>query len=345
MKISKSDLKAWAREKFKGIQNLLLPSFTPDLAELDEDGIRWDVQQTIRHGFFSTHCAVEAGLTFEEAVRFVQIVADEAKDKLIVSTTVIFDSFEKNIEFMRRVEQVGCQLALIGYPPNYYPASTEEVFAVTQQMCDATGMAVNLYPSHKFNFMRLNRGIFPLDVLARAVTLENVVAVECTIIEPGTIYETFKACGEQALVQVPQERWMPLMTMHYRQQWMGPGAYELYQSPDQPYLVDCFNLMRKGEMEAAMGLYWRLTPVRLVFEKQFLPTINIGMYHWPQQKYYQWLTGGNGGYTRQPVMRLYQHDMDEARNAIRAIGLTPGENDEEFFVGRTNYAKGLRAAR
>ena len=32
---------------------------------------------------------------------------------------------------------------------------------------------------------------------------------------------------------------------------------------------------------------------------------------------------GNGGFTRQPVMRLLQHDMDEARQAVRAIGLVP----------------------
>jgi hypothetical protein len=61
---------------------------------------------------------------------------------------------------------------------------------------------------------------------------------------------------------------------------------------------------------------------------------DLGTYHWPQQKYYQWLVGGNGGYTRPPVMRLFQHDMDDARNALRALGITPAENDEEFFVGR-----------
>ena len=91
-----------------------------------------------------------------------------------------------------------------------------------------------------------------------------------------------------------------------------------------------------------MEIYWRLTPVRMTFEKQFMPSQMLGTYHWPQQKYYQWLVGGNGGYTRQPVMRLNQHEMDDARNALRAIGIQPRENDEEFFVGRVNFAKGQR---
>lgn len=339
MPVSKAERKAWAREKMRGVQNIVFPSFSRDFATLDEEGIRHDVRQTIAHGFFSAHCAVEAGLTFEEAVRLVQIVADEAQGKLVISTTVIFDTFAENIAFLQAVEKVGCDLALIGYPPTFYPSSTQEIFDATKAMCDATSLGVTLYPSHKFNFTRLERGIFPLDVLARAVHLENVVAVECTIIEPGTIYETWQLCGEHALVNVPQERWMPLMVKHYAQQWMGPGAYELYQSPETKFLVSCFDLMQQGKMDEAMQLYWRLTPARLVFEKQFLPTIQIGTYHWPLQKYYQWLVGGNGGYTRQPVMRMYQNEMDDARNAVRALGIAPSENDAEFFVGRANFLK------
>ncbi len=85
MAIKKSELKEWAKEHFRGLENCTMPSFTPDMKELDEDGIRLDVQQAIKHGFFSTLCAPEAGLTFEEAKRFLEIVAEESGDKLNVS--------------------------------------------------------------------------------------------------------------------------------------------------------------------------------------------------------------------------------------------------------------------
>jgi len=84
MAIKKSELKKWAKEHMVGVENCLFPSFSPDLSKLDEDGIRWDVQQSIRHGFFSTLCAAESGLTFEEARRFVEIVTDEARGKIFV---------------------------------------------------------------------------------------------------------------------------------------------------------------------------------------------------------------------------------------------------------------------
>ena len=35
---------------------------------------------------------------------------------------------------------------------------------------------------------------------------------------------------------------LPIFATKYGQQWMGAGVYETYQSPEQPYLVEAFNL-------------------------------------------------------------------------------------------------------
>ena len=45
---------------------------------------------------------------------------------------------------------------------------------------------------------------------------------------------------------------------------------------------------------------------------------------------------------RPPTMKLSYHQMEEARNAVSAIGITPREPDEEFLVGRTSCAEELR---
>lgn len=336
------DHKRWAREAMRGVQTLLFPSFTADLAALDEAGIRHDVEQAVRNGFFSVHCATEAGLTYDETREFIRMAARAAGGRVLVSATVIFDTHERNLAFLAEARALGLDLVLIGHPPAYYPKSPEEVARLTQAMAQATDVGVVLYPNFKYNFARFAPGGFPLDVLARSVRLPNVVGVLCALTEPGYLNECFSACSEHALVQCPWERWWPLAVQRFGQQWAGPGAYELFQSPESPRLTTYFRHLLAGEHAQAMPLYWRLTPARLTFEKQFMPTQMLGTYHWPQQKYYQWLTGGNGGYTRQPVMRLAQHDMDEARNAVRALGLAAAENDEEFFVGRAEYARGHR---
>lgn len=342
MSLSRSELKPWAREHLRGVQNCLFPSFTADMSALDEEGIRWDVQQSIRHGFFATCCTTEAGLSFEEALRFVSIVAEEAAGKLLVSAVAMFDTIEQNIAFLQAVATRGADMALVGYPPGWRPADADEVLRATRRMCEASDLPVVVYPSHKYSFGRFHPAGFPVELLERLVEIDSVAAVELALLEPGFIYETFRRVGDVVPVNCPWERWVPLLVGTYGQQWMGPGAYELFQSPEQRNLVEYFAQLQRGEVDRAMETYWRLTPARMTFERQFMPTQAIGTYHWPQQKYYQWLVGGNGGYTRQPVMRLYQHDMDDARNAVRALGIEPAENDEEFFVGRAAYARARR---
>jgi len=338
-----SDRKAWAREHLRGIENCIFPSFDPSLERLDEDGIRLDVRQTIRHGFTGTLVATETGLSLDESKRFLEIVVDEAGDDLVVGVTLILNSIEENVALAQHAAKVGANHALLGYPFNFYPSSADEIYDVSRQVCEAADINFVLYPSHKFNFGRFHPSGFPFDVLERLTEIDNVVAAKLGILEPGFIHEAFTRLSDKVVIQFPWERWWPMLAAKWGLQYVGAGAYELFQSPESPYLTDYFNLLLEGKVDEAMDGYWKLTPVRLVFEKQFMPTQMIGTYHWPQQKYYQWLTGGNGGYTRQPVMKMVQYEMDEARGALRAIGVQPSENDEEFFVGRANAAKGADA--
>jgi hypothetical protein len=59
-------------------------------------------------------------------------------------------------------------------------------------------------------------------------------------------------------------------------------------------------------------------------------------------KYMQWLTGGNGGMFRKPASFLFQNFKDAMRAGLKAAGVTPREPEEEFYVGRVNYSKGIR---
>jgi 4-hydroxy-tetrahydrodipicolinate synthase len=69
--------------------------------------------------------------------------------------------------------------------------------------------------------------------------------------------------------------------------------------------------------------------------QQMQPPLQVGTYHWPQMKYYQWLSGGTGGYTRQPVMELDRRDRRVIRRAREAAGLENTKDaDESFFEGR-----------
>ena len=342
MSRKKSEMKQWAKAYMKGVENTLFPSFSPDLKELDEDGIRWDVRQSIKHGFFSMMCATETGLRLDEAKRFVEVAADEAQGQILVTTSLILNSFDENMELMVHAEKVGLDGVLLGYPPTFHPGDKEEVYEVTKRFCDATNMHVTLYPSPHFHFYRFHNSGFPPDVLVRLADIPNVVAIK--IGELGLFYEAHRLIGDRVLVGCPVERFVPPLITGFGMQWMGAGCYEVFQSPEKPYLVEYFDLLLNGSVDAAMEIYWKITPMRNIFEQQFNQTVMTGTYNWYQQKYYQWCVGGNGGPTRQPAMKIHQWEADAVKMGYFTIDITPRENDEEFFVGRTNYARMMAAA-
>ena len=95
MEFSKAEAKEWAKKNMKGLEAVIFPSFTPDLQDLDEEGIRYDVQHLADNGFTSALCASEVcGMTFDERIRFVEIVCDEAKGKIHTSITALHDTVE-----------------------------------------------------------------------------------------------------------------------------------------------------------------------------------------------------------------------------------------------------------
>jgi 4-hydroxy-tetrahydrodipicolinate synthase len=337
MSRNKSELKQWAKENMKGIENTLFPSFTPDMKHLDEAGIRWDVQQSIKHGFFSMMCATETGLTLEEAKQFLSIAADEAGDAIIVTTSLILDSFADNMELLRHAEMVGVDGILLGYPPSFRPESATEIYEVTKRFCDATNLHVTLYPSPHFHFNRFHPSGFPLEILESLADIENVVAIK--VGELGLFADMHRLVGDKLLLGCPVERYAPLLVQGFGMQWMGAGCYEVFQSPEKPYLVNYFNLLLAGKTAEAMEIYWKLSPARITFEQQFNQTVMTGTYNWQQQKYYQWCVGGNGGLTRQPAMKVHTWEMEMTKMAFRMIDIEPRENDDEFVMGRANYGR------
>src|ERR1044071_8658526 len=85
-RVSKAELKDWAHEHFRGGENSLLPSFTPDLESLDEEGVRLDVRTNIQHGFFSMFCAGVGLRDSAERRRFLEVAVDEAQGQILVSS-------------------------------------------------------------------------------------------------------------------------------------------------------------------------------------------------------------------------------------------------------------------
>jgi 4-hydroxy-tetrahydrodipicolinate synthase len=91
--------------------------------------------------------------------------------------------------------------------------------------------------------------------------------------------------------------------------------------------------------QQAMAHYWRMAPALKSMMGIMAPLMPTGAYHWPLLKYQQWLSGGNGGLTRQPAMRVFQHNLQMIRGGLAAVGVQCPDPDEDFFIGRSNVSR------
>lgn len=345
---ARSEAKAWAKENFKGLEAPIFPSYSPDLSELDEDGIRWDVNHIIANGMISIMIAPEAtGMTREERRRFVSIVNDEAKGRVITSVGALLDTVEENIEIMQHHEKTGGTMALLGHPIMYDPESPEELYRNYKYMADSTNLAINFYPG-RLRAKRFHPSGWPMSILPKIADLPNVVAMKFAGGTPLVqTVQSFLTIGDRVLVSDPMPDMWFITIPKYGQQWAGAGPFYCSQTPEDQRSVKLFNLLLENRIDEAYDTYWQSAarmggggPGHMM--NTYLET---GLVSPVESKYGHWCLGGNGGLVRQPARRLYDFTREGIKAGIRAMGFTPREPEEEFFVGRMNYAKGARLKR
>lgn len=334
MSFDRTTARAWARETMRGCANVVIPSYTADLAALNPAGIRHDVRWEITNGFWGALLVAETSITRDEYQSFVECAVDEAQGDLHLIFHAAFNTLEENVEMGRRAQAAGVELALLTYPANFHPRDAEEVFEHTKAFCDGVDMGVILFPVPLWNFERIHPASIPLDVIERLIdACPNVVAVKAEGGFPSIAGFTHvhKALGDRVIVTMPvEDQGIPLKTI-VDLPWMGTSYME-YFGRSVPTM---FDLLERGAEDEAMELFWRIHPARSAAH-QLLSIAGSNFSHRMLWKYLGWLNGLNGGPLRAPTMRLRSNQMELARSGHRKAGLNPTEDpDELFYVGRT----------
>ena len=320
MEYTRAEAKSWARRFYRGLESTILPSFTPDSLSLDEAGIRHDIRELIKHGFFSTVLITSAGTTQEEDKLFIQWCLDEAQGKIGIASELRYYSLQDNIEMARYAEAMGCDALLLSYPPNFHPQKPEEVYDYTQAICRATNRAVELFPSFKYDFPF--PGIFPAPLLNQIADIENVVSMKIGILDWAWVDECFRLFGDKILISYPFDDAWPIFIRKYGMQWSGCAPWQVFQTPDNPREILLFNLIQEGKMDEAMQLYWTIDPLRKFFIHSVQTIVPLtGLYNFQQWKYMEGLVGMTGGEMRMPKISFFARDKELTRNAMLASGL------------------------
>ncbi len=353
-KIKLSQQKEWAREHYKGMEALLMPSFQTDLSTLDEEGIRNDVRNSIRHGFFSVFCfAAGIGRSLEKHHQLIKIACDEAQGKIMVGATVIGKPLAADLEMIRFCEKTGCTHLLIAphLIPFFRPKTEEKLYEAYVQRITATSLPVVLYANVVPAYNKFGPNGLPLRVFDRLADLPNVVAVKVS--QPVSLTASVQLCetvSDRLHVGLTNLDFVPSLAKQFHMQWSGQWNVEAVQSPEKQYGVEMMKLFGDGKYDQAIKIYNQLEPAHDAFFKLQMPLILRGIHPWAHNKYFQWCVGGNGGLF--PDFH-YKHnfvpDLDAAarkliRKTYQNIGITTTTApEEEFVVGKAAYAKGVRA--
>ncbi|MBU4316182.1 MAG: dihydrodipicolinate synthase family protein [Proteobacteria bacterium] len=347
-KMKLSAQKEWALEHYKGIENLFMPSFSPDFNTLDEEGIRHDVRNSIRHRFFSMLITPLGMRSDAENKQYVKIVCDEAGDKILKGIMVTQKDLAADLDIMAYAAEIGATHLFMSPAPSLRKAKTEEeVCQVYSDRIQATKLPIVLYGS----FETLNKSIVPVRIFDRLANLPNVVAIKLT--QPMNLAAAFHVCeklSDRLLVGPVNLDFVPLLAKHYPVQWSGQWNVEAVQSPEKPYAHELLKALNEKRYDDAMDVYKAIEPALSAFFELQAPLIVKGGHPWSHMKYFQWCGGGNGGLLREthaPVDQVPVLD-EAARNLIketyRKVGITPVDApDEEFLVGKAAYSRGVRA--
>ena len=284
-------------------------------------------------------CALETGLSPDEAKRFVSVACDEAGDELSVGVSLGVDSFALARELLEHAESAGASHALLGFPPTFRPTSDEDVYEPLAELCGATALAIVLPVSDALGFHRVHPTGIPWGAYGRLSGHENVKGMHVTGFLPPLVSETFRNFGGRLAVGVGAPELLGAMVpLHraYGADWLSAGHWELWQSPDRRYVVDYLDLIVAGRIDEARELYWRLAPARgIAFGTGIARPELEGLPHWPLAKFVSYTVGGNGGQLRDPALRLKGHEIQARLSMLRSIGIEPDDDLPGFMAGRS----------
>jgi 4-hydroxy-tetrahydrodipicolinate synthase len=332
---TRGEARDWARETLIGAVNCTIPTFTSNLKSLNEKAVRHDARLAEEHGFLGTLAVSEVSITLPEYLDFLRIIRDQAPADFIVVHHGSWNNLEENIDAARGAEEAGADIVLLSYPPNFYPESEQDIYDYTKTFCDATNLAVILFPMYLWGF---SPRIHPSDIPARLIRrlLDDCPNIAVIKAEGGfpSIMGAIEACrlfGEEVVISVPIESEMIPLSQLMPIQLSATSDHEYYG----PIIPQVMALLRDGKYDEATEIYWKTHPARKA-KSSLMQTLHGGAFLNRQAwKFAGWLQGYNGGPLRMPTQRIHDGQMTALRKGLIDSGLNPSMDPfREFFVGR-----------
>jgi 4-hydroxy-tetrahydrodipicolinate synthase len=331
----RSDARAWAREHLVGCSAVTIPSYSANLSKLNERGIRHDVELAKKLGYSYTLLCAEVAITPEENAQFTSWARESSGNDFGLFFHAAFGTLAENIHAVKLAEKAGADIVLLSYPPQFWPTTEQEIYDYTKQFCDATDLAVMLFPIPLWGFERVHPAGMSVEFVRRILKdCPNIVAIksEQGFPLPAGICEMYHHFRDEVVISCPIEGdAIPLMSL-MKLQFSGTSNTQWMSD----YYPRAFALARDGKWEAAMELYWKVNPARNANGAAAQSYAGgTGVLNRTMWKYQDWLAGFNGGPLRAPAMRVPDRFMKQLRQGLVASKLPVTDDpDSQYQIGR-----------
>jgi 4-hydroxy-tetrahydrodipicolinate synthase len=294
-----------------------LPSYSADFTAINDEAIRHDVARTESFGYASTLLATEVAITPEENARITALAREVTSPDFGLFFHAAFNTLEENIAAMRLAEKAGADRVLLSFPTAFWPTSEDEIFEYTKAFCEATDLAVMIFPIPLWQFERVHPAGMQVSLIRRMLdALPNVVAIKYSTDRPDYIRLT-ELAGHKIHVSNPsEEEWLDnIIELNWKLYLCSTPPFLLQTKNDQR-MNEYTRLAFAGDHAAARQVRDSLEPVRQAF-KASKPKGK------PQAhaKCWQELLGQHGGLVRRPLLQLTDAERAQVATAFAQSGL------------------------
>ncbi len=325
MEYTRKDAKAWARENLKGMVSGCNQVFTHDKLELDETGLRHDVNHLVGLEVGGIYFAGHVTLTPAEWRQFVKVGVEAAAGRTVTVVDIHPDSMSEFIPQAEYAQSVGADLLNVITPPSFRASREQDIFDIYKRLAQAVDIGISLFINPKAGYTMSPQ------MVADLAELDTIVATKNSAYDNLHTLETFRLAGDKLIIGVPGAQDWAIFVEHGMQMSMGTPHARMFQTHENRWAQEYWDALMEHDWQQAWQIHQeRIKPLLDLFWRTFGPYFHQAqVYPLGHYKYWEGLLGMNGGPMRQPMPTLRSQDKHSIRNSLIRTGLITAEQAEE----------------
>lgn len=291
-------------DKIRGVIPAMVTPMTKH-GKVNEDELRRLVQILVEadvNGLFPLGSIGEGPkLDRQERKRVIEIVADEAKETMILLPGTGGITTSRAIRFTRDAKDLGATAALI-HPPWYFHPSDKALLRHYKKIAEETDFPIVLYNIPQFVGYSIS-----LDVVREACKIENIVGIKDSSAQMLYYQKLIEITPDDFnVIQGYGSLFLPSLIIGATTTLCGEPNILAEDT------VSMYKSFLEGDLEGAKEMHYRLVKLNSVIGYGTFP---VGI------KEAMNMIGLPGGYTREPAEALSKAERQKLRIVLKELGL------------------------